>query len=163
MTKMTPRATLKEPLKWLKSLTDSDEDMQRWTQYLREGLVQQVEFVPWPEPGDRVFAVEYQGQTLYPAFQFDCGHPRAIMKDILAVVPKAAVGWPLLSWFEAPNLCLDHRKPCQGLAKNPQAVLTLVRHEFMVVEHRMRTRDHSGSRCATTAAGPERLPRGSDR
>jgi hypothetical protein len=72
----------------------------------------------------RLFAVDRGGSLFYPEFQFtEDDLPRPIMKDLLATVPADARGWPLLSWFDAPNAHLDGRKPREVVASRPDKVL----------------------------------------
>ncbi|HEY4211560.1 MAG TPA: hypothetical protein VGM84_08780 [Steroidobacteraceae bacterium] len=71
----------------------------------------------------RLFAVRVAGNDLYPRFQFaQDGTPLVAVADLLKVVPDDARGWPLLSWFEAPNVLLSGRKPSEVLANDPEVV-----------------------------------------
>jgi hypothetical protein len=74
---------------------------------------------------NRVFAVRFSKQDRYPAFQF-AGYdaqPLPVIHDILGLIPQAAHGWPLLSWFEAKNTLLADRKPSEVVATEPEAAL----------------------------------------
>lgn len=72
----------------------------------------------------RVFAVRSSKQDLYPKFLFaDNALPLSVIKDILAVVPKDAQGWSLLSWMEAKNALLGGRKPAEVLKDEPASVV----------------------------------------
>jgi hypothetical protein len=74
---------------------------------------------------NRVFAVRFSKQDRYPAFQFagDDAQPLPVIHDILDLIPQAAHGWPLLSWFEAKNTLLADRKPSEVVATEPEAAL----------------------------------------
>lgn len=77
----------------------------------------------WKREG-RLFSVSWRGRDLYPAFQFGpADFPWYGVKRILRVVPQDARGWPLLSWFEARNVLLHHRKPSQVLKLRSALVL----------------------------------------
>lgn len=72
----------------------------------------------------KLFAVDRGGRFLYPEFQFtEADLPHLVMKDVLAAVPEDARGWPLLSWFDAPNVHLGGSKPREAIAKTPDQVL----------------------------------------
>lgn len=71
----------------------------------------------------RLFSVREGRTYLYPHFQFDQdAAPLDVVADVLKVVPEDALGWPLLSWFEAPSTLLGGRKPSEVLAKDAAAV-----------------------------------------
>ncbi|MYN64176.1 MAG: hypothetical protein F4X11_03995 [Acidobacteria bacterium] len=59
----------------------------------------------------RVFAVRHGGRDLYPAFQFEDGQPRPIVKRILREVPATATGWQIALWFASGNGWLDGAEP----------------------------------------------------
>jgi hypothetical protein len=83
----------------------------------------------------RVFAVPEGRRDLYPEFQFDESDlPWPAMQQILAAVPADARGWPLLSWFDAPNERLGGRRPREALAKEPAAVLAAVQRFYSADE-----------------------------
>jgi hypothetical protein len=130
--KYTPDATLATPDAMQRSIA------------LREKLQTQVKFVTsaqWAKwrgiqsnpaaalgkykKQNRVFAVRLSKQDRYPAFQFagDDAQPLPIIHDILGLIPQAAHGWPLLSWFEAKNTLLADRKPSEVVATEPEAAL----------------------------------------
>lgn len=73
----------------------------------------------------RLFAVTHGNQHLYPAFQFseNDARPKPAIAAVLERVPEPARGWPLLSWFNAPNVFLHNRKPLEALDSDPQAVV----------------------------------------
>jgi len=72
----------------------------------------------------KLFALDRGGRYYYPEFQFtDDDLPRPVMKELLAAVPSDAQSWPLLSWFDAPNVHLGGAKPREAIAKMPGQVL----------------------------------------
>jgi hypothetical protein len=63
-----------------------------------------------------IFAVDHDGQRLYPAFQFgDDGQPLSHVKAVLARLPKALTGWPLALWWTTANDRLDGDRPVDRL------------------------------------------------
>lgn len=50
----------------------------------------------------RLFAVDWHGTLVYPAFQFDprTGHVRSQIAEILAALPDGLTGWELALWFD---------------------------------------------------------------
>jgi|GEM_PF-4290630 len=72
----------------------------------------------------RLFAVAHGNQHLYPEFQFseNDARPKPAIAAVLERVPEPARGWPLLSWFNAPNVFLGNRKPLEAIDSDPQAV-----------------------------------------
>ena len=60
----------------------------------------------------RVFAVTYQGQDRFPAFQFDAdGRPRPVVRDVLAVLPTVMSAWEVVFWFVSSNTWLGGPPP----------------------------------------------------
>jgi hypothetical protein len=55
-----------------------------------------------------IFAVEHQGRTLYPGFQFDPGtrKPLPAVGEALSRLPSGLTGWELALWWDTP-LVLD--------------------------------------------------------
>lgn len=72
----------------------------------------------------RLFAVTRGNQHLYPDFQFseNEARPKPAIAAVLERVPEPARGWPLLSWFNAPNVFLGNRKPLEAIDSDPQRV-----------------------------------------
>lgn len=72
----------------------------------------------------RLFAVTHGNRNLYPAFQFseNDARPKPQIAAVLERVPEPARGWPLLSWFAAPNVFLSNKRPLEVLDSDPQAV-----------------------------------------
>lgn len=79
-----------------------------------------------------VFAVDFRGEQWYPAFQFDpeTGHPKPIMKEILAHAKGRLEGWSLAFWFVTPNSFLDERTPMSLMDDHPEAVIAALDHEL---------------------------------
>lgn len=73
----------------------------------------------------RIFAVDHDGQRLYPAFQFgDDGQPLPHVRDVLLRLPKALTGWSLALWWTTPNDRLDGDRPVDRVVE-PRDTLTL--------------------------------------
>ena len=70
----------------------------------------------------KLFAVRVGRRDLYPAFQFEDGAPRPIIKDILTVLPEAMTGWQKALWFASGNGWLDGDEPQQRLDEGQQVV-----------------------------------------
>ena len=75
----------------------------------------------WKREG-RLFAVRRSGIDLYPAFQFEDGVPRPVIKKILAALPKEMTGWQIAMWFASGNGWLGGDEP-QGRLADPDAVV----------------------------------------
>ena len=70
----------------------------------------------------KLFAVRHRGADLYPAFQFEDGSPRAVIKKVLAALPKDMSGWQVAMWFASGNGWLDGDAPQEHLVE-PDAVI----------------------------------------
>lgn len=59
----------------------------------------------------RVFAVRHGGRDLFPAFQFEDGYPRPVIKQILHQFPPTLTDWQIAIWFASGNGWLDGAEP----------------------------------------------------
>ena len=75
----------------------------------------------WKREG-RLFAVRRSGIDLYPAFQFEDGVPRPVIKKILAALPNDMSGWQIAMWFASGNGWLGGGEPQERLT-DPNAVI----------------------------------------
>ena len=75
----------------------------------------------WKREG-RLFAVRRSGIDLYPAFQFEDGVPRPVIKKILAALPNDMTGWQIAMWFASGNGWLGGDEPQERLT-DPNAVI----------------------------------------
>ena len=75
----------------------------------------------WKREG-RVFAVQRDGEDLFPAFQFADGEPLPIIQKILKVLPEDLTPWQTAFWFQSPNGWLDGKIP-QECLKNESKVI----------------------------------------
>ena len=75
----------------------------------------------WKREG-KLFAVRLRGADLYPAFQFEDGSPRAVIKKVLAALQKDMSGWQVAMWFASGNGWLDGDPPQERLLE-PNAVI----------------------------------------
>lgn len=72
------------------------------------------------------FAVEHEGRSVFPAFQFDpaTGRPRpAVVPVIRALRAVGLGGWALALWWATPHDMLDWRRPVDVLVSDPDAVV----------------------------------------
>lgn len=72
----------------------------------------------------RAFAVEWNGRTVFPAFQFGPdGQPRPEIATILGHLRRAGLDdWQTALWFATPTGWLDDLRPVDVLARDPGAV-----------------------------------------
>ena len=80
----------------------------------------------WKNKG-QIFAVDYFGKELYPAFQFRDGKPLDVIKKILDVFGKKMSPWQIAFWFDAENSRLDGERPVDLLNRGEQEVLECAR------------------------------------
>lgn len=64
----------------------------------------------------RIFAIRYKGSDRFPAFQFEDGEPKRIIKTILGKLPSDMSPWQIAFWFESGNGWLDGKSPKDVLA-----------------------------------------------
>jgi len=79
----------------------------------------------WRNEG-RIFAVEYRGQLLHPAFQFDpeTFDPLPVISDALKALPRQDMSpWEIGLWWTADNGWLDGTRPVDVLDDQPEAVV----------------------------------------
>lgn len=79
----------------------------------------------WRNEG-RIFAVEYRGQLLYPAFQFDpeSFDPLPAVYEALQALPRQDMSpWEIGLWWTAGNGWLDGNRPVDALDGQPEAVV----------------------------------------
>lgn len=75
----------------------------------------------WKSEG-KTLGVRVNGRDLYPAFQFEDGAPRLIIKRILDVLPNEMSAWQKAIWFASGNGWLDGANP-QGCLENGESVI----------------------------------------
>lgn len=80
----------------------------------------------WKNKG-QIFALDYFGKELYPAFQFRDGKPLGVIKKILDVFGKKMSPWQIAFWFVAENSWLDGERPVDHLIRAEDAVLEAAR------------------------------------
>ena len=68
----------------------------------------------WKSEG-KTFAVRVGRRDLYPAFQFEDGAPRPVVRDVLAALPESMTGWQSALWFASGNGWLDGDEPQRRL------------------------------------------------
>jgi len=80
----------------------------------------------WRREG-KVFAVEEDSQTLYPAFQLDPDtfDPLPVVMQVLTALPRNVMGdWEIACWWTADNDWLDGRRPVDLMVPDPEAVVS---------------------------------------
>lgn len=71
----------------------------------------------------RILAVDWAGQLLFPAFQFDNqGRPLPVMERLLAILTPANSEWAIAIWLITPNGWLGGRRPVELLTAEPDSV-----------------------------------------
>ena len=75
----------------------------------------------WKREG-RVFAVQRDGEDLFPAFQFADGQPLPIIQKILEVLPEDLTPWQTAFWFQSANGWLDGKTPQKCLTKESEVI-----------------------------------------
>lgn len=68
----------------------------------------------WKAEG-KTFAIRLRGRDHYPAFQFQDGSPRPVIKAVLAALPAAMTPWQTALWFASGNGWLDGDEPRRRL------------------------------------------------
>ena len=89
----------------------------------------------------RIFGVRYQGEFLYPAFQFEDGVPKEVIADVLKHLSPmdqasqsnpdmepAYSEWATAFWFASANCWLEGRAPAELIDIDPSAVVTAASH-----------------------------------
>ena len=79
----------------------------------------------WRQKG-RILGLPVRGKNAYPVFQFDAdGQPLALMKPVLAALPKSFTAWQRAFWFVSPKEALDGETPANAVkAGNVRVVET---------------------------------------
>ncbi len=81
----------------------------------------------WRKTG-KIFAVDYQGRTLYPAFQFDlAGRPKPVIAKILKALGPRMGAWQTAIWFISANPGLGRELPVEVLDDIPEQVVNVAK------------------------------------
>ena len=75
----------------------------------------------WKKEG-KTFAVRVERRDLYPAFQFEDGAPRPVVRDVLAALPDGMTSWQKAFWFASGNGWLDGEEPQRRLNDGERVV-----------------------------------------
>jgi len=76
----------------------------------------------------KIFGIDLQGRTVYPAFQFDAsGKPKPIIAKVLRVLGGKPGPWQIAIWFTSANGWLDGRCPVDVMDTDPDAVIEAAR------------------------------------
>ncbi len=79
----------------------------------------------WKREG-KIFAVRKGGVDFYPAFQFEDGAPKPVIKKVLAELPDDLSSWQTAFWFDSGNGWLDGAEP-QDCLDQPDNVIEAAR------------------------------------
>lgn len=75
----------------------------------------------WKAEG-KTFAVRVGARDHYPAFQFEDGAPRPVIKATLAALPATMTAWQTALWFASGNGWLDGEEPRNCLSDGDSVV-----------------------------------------
>ena len=83
----------------------------------------------WRRQG-KILAVDFGGQLLFPAFQFDAqGKPLPVIERLLTILAPANNEWAIAIWLITPNGWLGGQRPVELLMSDPDAVCEAARDE----------------------------------
>jgi hypothetical protein len=80
----------------------------------------------WKAKGE-IFSVAFKGEEFYPAFQFQDGQPRPVIKEVLVVLSDLT-SWQKAFWFVSTNGWLNGAAP-HDVLDDPEAVLNAAKRE----------------------------------
>lgn len=83
----------------------------------------------WRAQG-RVFAVTLEGQLYYPAFQFEHGEPKAVLRELISIGGEHRRGWSMALWLDAPNRWLKGHAPIEFIDTAPERVVEALRQDL---------------------------------
>ena len=69
-----------------------------------------ADLLKWRSQG-RVFSVNVEEQSLFPAFQFENGEPKPIIAKVLSELPREMHSWQVAIWFDSSNGWLNWEFP----------------------------------------------------
>jgi len=83
----------------------------------------------------KLFAIEWGGKRLLPAFQFDesTGRPRPEVADLLTAFEGRRKGWEIALWMTSPNGWLRGKRPIELWPAKIEKVLEAARLEVASV------------------------------
>jgi hypothetical protein len=83
----------------------------------------------WKQEG-KIFSVHHQGQTYFPAFEFDPeGRPHPVVERVIELLGESLSEWELALWFTGSNGWLGGRRPVDLLASEPESVVGAAERE----------------------------------
>ena len=71
----------------------------------------------------KIFAIRKGKTYLYPAFQFEDGQPRPVIRQILAEIADKFTPWQIAFWFESGNGWLNGEEPQNYLDRVEEVVM----------------------------------------
>jgi hypothetical protein len=78
----------------------------------------------------KIFSVRFEGQQLFPQFQFQDGRPIPAVSEVIKTFPEIATGWDLAYFFLSPNPNIGGSKPVDLLKRDPARLVSLA-HAFV--------------------------------
>ena len=87
----------------------------------------------WLKDG-RVFAVDTGSGRVFPAFQFDGGKPRPVIRRVLTALAGQLHGWEILTWFTGSSGYLDGARPVDRLTDTPDEVVAAAAYQASLSE-----------------------------
>jgi hypothetical protein len=78
----------------------------------------------------KIFSIRFQGQQLFPRFQFEDGRPIPAVSEVIRTFPEHATGWELAYFFVSPNPNIGGSKPVELLKRDPARLISLA-HAFV--------------------------------
>ena len=73
----------------------------------------------------KIFSVRFEGQQLFPKFQFHDGRPIPAVSEVIRTFPETATGWDLAFFFLSPNPNIAGSKPVDLLKRDPARLASL--------------------------------------
>jgi hypothetical protein len=73
----------------------------------------------------KIFSVRFEGQQLFPQFQFQDGRPIPAVSKVIKTFPEIATGWDLAYFFLSPNPNIGGSKPVDLLKRDPARLASL--------------------------------------
>jgi hypothetical protein len=87
----------------------------------------------WKREG-KIFAINFKGQDLFAAYQFDQGmRPRRIIADVLKVFKDKTDPWKIAAWFAGANGWLSGQRP-EDCLDEPERVIEAARQEVAEID-----------------------------
>ena len=73
----------------------------------------------------KIFSVRFEGQQLFPQFQFQDGRPIPAISEVIRTFPETATGWDMAYFFLSPNPNIGGSRPVDLLKRDPARLASL--------------------------------------